>query len=178
MIDIHDDVFTCSAKMRNDIVDFCKDKEPMSMLEIGTHKGYTNKYLAPYFTKIIGTEILDEHIEFFNIHCKVENNEIRKFNVYYDDWKTLPEVDIVFIDCVHSYDGCKMDVTNTLKRYPNIKYIIFDDYEVWEGVREVVTEFVTEGILKIEKLIGLDTLIGGHPSDRKGKQEGCIVSLV
>ena len=177
MIDIHDDIFTCSARMRNDIIDFFRDKELMTMLEIGTHKGYTNKSLAPFFKKIIGTEILDEHIDFFKKHNQVENNEIRKFNVYYDDWKTLPEVDVVFIDCVHSYDGCKMDVSNTLKRYPNIKYIIFDDYEVWAGVHEVVSEFVNEGIFKIEKLIGLDSLIDGKPTNRKGKQEGCIVSI-
>ena len=178
MIDIHDDVFTCSTKMRNDIIDFCRYKEPMSMLEIGTHKGYTNKYLSPYFIKITGTEIENEHIEYFNSHNKVDNNEILKFNVYYDDWNKLPEVEIVFIDCVHSYDGCKMDVVNSLKRYPNLKYIIFDDYEVWIGVQEVVTEFIDRGIFKMERLIGLDTLVGGHPSNKKGKQEGCIVSIL
>tara|TARA_R100000951_G_scaffold89350_1_gene77509 strand:+ start:1343 stop:1942 length:600 start_codon:yes stop_codon:yes gene_type:complete len=179
MIDIHDDVFTCSTKMRNDIIDFCKDKEPMSMLEIGTHRGYTNKYLAPYFTKITGTENLQVHIDYFKDHNQAPNTEILNFDVYAENWNKLPDVDVVFIDCVHSYDGCKSDVDNSLKRYPDLKYIIFDDYEVWQGVNDVVTEYVQKDIFKVERLIGLDTIIGGHPSKdgTKGKQEGIIVSL-
>ena len=179
-IDIFDDVMTCSNKMRDDIIEFMGGND-YKMLEIGTSYGYTNFYLSGFFNHIYGTEISDEAINFFNKNNKVTNNEIIKFNVYNDDWAKLPDVDVVFIDCDHSYNGCKSDIQNTLTRYPNIKYIIFDDYEVWEGVNEVVSEYITDGIFKVEKLIGLNNIVNYLPKkgmENKGKQEGIIISII
>ena len=59
------------------------------------------------------------------------------------------------IDAEHSYECCKSDVLNSIKHFKNLKYIIFDDYGAFVGVKQVVEEFVQNKTFEIEKFVGL-----------------------
>jgi len=158
-IDIFDDVFTVSQKFRNDVKNFFSYRKDWTCLEVGSYKGYTTYFLGDVFKKVIGLENLDHHLQFSRKHNSRDNVEYIKFDIYADEWK-FENIDVSYIDCDHSYEACKKDVENSLKL--GVKYIIFDDYEVWCGVKKCVNEYCEKGILKKEIYIGVDKIPAGE----------------
>jgi hypothetical protein len=156
-IDINDDIWTISNKMRYDIYTFFKDKTHFKIAEIGSYKGYTTNFLSNIFSTVYA---IDNSIEFmnfnktFNKHSK--NIEYVMLDLYKEKWDILPsDIEVSFIDADHSYQGCNSDVINCIKQFKNLKYIIFDDYGVWKGVKQVVDELINKKILIFETFIGL-----------------------
>jgi hypothetical protein len=161
-VNIYEDVWTCSDKMRYEIADFFKDKTYFKIAEIGAHKGYTTKILSHLFSKVYA---VDNNVEWtnYNKNYNIDRNNIEyvHLNIYNDSWNILPQdIEVSFIDACHTYDTCKSDIINSMARFSKLKYIIFDDYGVWEGVKKVIDEMIQHNILKIEKFIGLNDVPG------------------
>jgi lipopolysaccharide biosynthesis glycosyltransferase len=163
-VNIYEDIWTCSDEMRFDIADFFKDRSQFKIAEIGSHKGYTTKILSYMFSKVYA---VDNSIEWtkFNKHYNRDRTNIEyiMLDLYKDSWNILPEdIDVVFIDAGHSYTCCKSDILNSLNRFHKLKYIIFDDYGVWEGVKKIIDELIDRHILIFERFIGLADVPGPH----------------
>ena len=175
---IKDDIWTCSDKMRYDIYTFFKNNPKFKIAEIGAHKGYTTKILANIFSRVYAVDNSVEWTNFNkNLNKNAKNIEYVMLDIYKDNWNIIPnDVEVSFIDADHSYNGCKSDILNSIKRFTNLKYIIFDDYGVWPGVKKVVDELLNDKTLILEKLIGINDVPGPN-GIVKNTVEGLICSI-
>jgi predicted O-methyltransferase YrrM len=151
-LNIEYDIWTCSDKMRYDIYDFFKDKTDFKIAEIGSHKGYSTKILSKIFSKVYAVDNSVEWTEFNkNFNKDATNIEYVILNIYKDTWEILPnDIEISFIDAGHSYECCKSDILNSIKQFKNLQYIIFDDYGVWSGVKQIIYEMIENKIFRDE----------------------------
>lgn len=161
-LNIEHDIWTCSSKMRKDIADFFVAKKHFKIAEIGSHKGYTTKVLSKLFTKVFA---VDNNIAWTNFNKNFNkdatNIEYIHLDIYKESWDILPsDIEVVFIDADHSYNGCKNDIINSLKRFKNLQYIIFDDYGVWNGVKQIIDEYMNNKTLIFERFIGINDVPG------------------
>ena len=175
---IEDDIWTCSSKMRRDISDFFVSKNHFKIAEIGSHKGYSTKVLSKIFSKVYA---VDNSIEWTNFNKNFNkdstNIEYVMLDIYKDNWEIIPEdIEVSFIDADHSYNGCKSDIINSIKRFKNLKFIIFDDYGVWSGVKQIIDELILKKTLIFEKFIGLNDVPGPN-GIVKNINEGIICSI-
>ena len=161
-IHIETDIWTCSYKMRLDIANFFVSKKNYKIAEIGSHKGYSTKILSKIFSKVYAVDNSIEWTEFNkNFNKDATNIEYVNLNIYEDSWDILPgDIDVSFIDAVHSYECCKSDIYNSIKQFKNLQYIVFDDYGVWDGVKKIIDELIDNNILIFEKFIGLNDVPG------------------
>jgi len=161
-LNIEDDIWTCSSKMRYDIYVFFKDKCSFKIAEIGSHKGYSTKVLSKIFSKVYAVDNSIEWTEFNkNFNKDATNIEYVMLDIYKDSWGVLPDdIEVSFIDAVHSYECCKSDIFNSIKQFKNLQYIVFDDYGVWSGVRKIIDKLIKYNILKFETFIGLNNVPG------------------
>jgi len=159
--DISTDTVTCSSKFREDIRDFFTRsgdqlKSQLTIAEIGSYAGYTTNFLADYFNKVYAVDI-NGHKKSKEINKDKNNIEYIDFNLYFGNWSDLNiNPDIAFIDASHSYPDAKSDTENCLKHFSNLKYLIYDDFGVWPGVRKVVGESIAEGKTLHERYIGVN----------------------
>jgi len=177
-LNIEDDLWTCSSKMRYDIYDFFKDKSEFKIAEIGSHKGYSTKVLSKIFSKVYA---VDNSIEWTNFNKNFNkdstNVEYVMLDIYKNSWGILPDdIEVSFIDADHSYNGCKSDIMNSIKRFKNLQYIIFDDYGVWNGVKQIVDELIDNKTLNFERFIGINDILGPD-GIVKNTYEGIICSI-
>ena len=177
-LNIEDDIWTCSSKMRYDIYDFFKDKTHFKIAEIGSHKGYSTKILSKFFSKVYA---VDNNIEWTNFNKAFNKNstniEYVMLDIYKDSWNILPDdIEVSFIDAGHSYDACKSDIYNSIKSFKKLQYIIFDDYGVWSGVKQIVDELINDKTLKFERFIGINDVPGPN-GIVKNINEGVICSI-
>ena len=176
-VTIEEDIWTCSEKMRIDIGNFFKGKS-LTIAEIGSHKGYTTRTLSTFFQKVYSVDNSPEWTQ-INKHYNRDLRNIHyvSLDIYKEDWNVLPEnIDVVFIDAIHTYSSCKSDLLHAVQRFKNLKYIIFDDYGVWSGVKTLVDEFVYAKKLVIESWIGLVDVPGPNGLV-KHTHEGVICSV-
>lgn len=177
-INIEDDIWTCSSKMRYDIYDFFKQKSHYKIAEIGSHKGYSTGVLSKIFSKVYAVDNSVEWTNFNkNFNKDAVNIEYVMLDIYKDSWEVLPEdIEVSFIDADHSYDGCKSDIMNSIKQFKGLKYIIFDDYGVWLGVKQIIDELISNRTLIFERFIGLNDVPGPH-GIVNDTHEGIICSI-
>ena len=177
-ITIHDDIWTCSNEFREDIKFFFKNKQHYKIAEIGSHKGYSTRFLSNIFEKVYAVDNSIIWTDFNkNLNKDKKNIEYIHLDIYKNPWDIIPDVDIVFIDAVHTYEHCKSDIYNSITRFSNLKYIIFDDYGVWSGVKRIVNECLIDEILIFEKYIGLNDVPGPHNTIFENTSEGIICKV-
>lgn len=177
-VNIHDDIWTCSDEFREDIKEFFKDKSHYKIAEIGSHKGYTTRYLSNIFEKVYAVDNSVEWTDFNKNLNKDKNNiEYVHLDIYKESWHVIPDVDVVFIDANHTYQHCKSDIYSSINRFSKLKYIIFDDYGVWPGVKEIVNECLTNELFTFEKYIGLNNVPGPNNTLFKNTSEGIICGV-
>jgi hypothetical protein len=179
IIDKQTDLWTISHQMRFDIYDFFQNNPGFKIAEIGSHKGYTTSFLSTIFSIVYS---IDNNIEFTminkNLNKNARNIEYVMLDIYNNSWEKIPDdIDVSFIDAVHSYLGCKSDTMNSIKRFKTLKYIIFDDYGTWPGVKQCVDELIQNKILKFEKFIGT-TDVPSPTGIINNVNEGIICSVV
>ena len=177
-INIEEDIWTCSSKMRYDIYDFFKYKPYLKIAEIGSHKGYSTKILSKIFSKVYAVDNSIEWTEINKNYNKESTNiEYVMLDIYNDNWEIIPEdIEVSFIDADHSYNGCKNDILNSIKQFKNLQYIIFDDYGVWCGVKQIVDELIENKTLNFEIFIGI-TDVPGPYGIVNNIHEGIICSI-
>jgi FkbM family methyltransferase len=177
-VNIEHDIWTCSEKMRYDIYDFFKDKTHLKIAEIGSHKGYSTKVLSKIFSKVYAVDNSIEWTNFNkNFNKDATNIEYVMLDIYKDSWEILPDdIELSFIDAGHSYECCKSDILNSIKQFKNLQYIIFDDYGVWSGVKQIIDELINNKTLKFERFIGLNDVPGPN-GIVKNINEGVICSI-
>ena len=177
-VNIEDDIWTCSSKMRYDIYYFFKDKPHLKIAEIGSHKGYSTKILSKIFSKVYAVDNNNEFTNFNkNFNKESTNIDYIMLDIYKDSWQTLPDdIEVSFIDADHTYNGCKSDIFNSIKQFKKLKYIIFDDYGVWSGVKQIINELIDKKILIFEKFIGIND-VPGPSGIVKNTNEGIICSV-
>jgi hypothetical protein len=177
-IHIETDMWTCSAKMRIDIASFFVSKREFKIAEIGSHKGYSTKILSKIFSKVYAVDNSIEWTEFNkNFNRDATNIEYVMLDIYKDEWNILPEdIEVVFIDAMHSYKCCKSDILNSIKQFKHLQYIIFDDYGVWNGVKKIVDELINKRILSPKRFVGINDVPGPNGIVRN-VHEGIICSI-
>ena len=90
-----------------------------------------------------------------------------------EEWKDLPEADVVFIDASHDNSQVGIDIEKTIDYFDN-PIIIMDDYgnSTNKSIRNAIDNKIKEGKLKICKKIGEDigykTKSGWEMDDREG----------
>jgi hypothetical protein len=177
---IEDDIWTVSKKFKMDLYDFFKEKlsDVHTIAEIGAHKGYCTKTLSKIFDRVIAVDYDISMLNFNKQYNKDSDNiEYVLLDLYRDSWNAIPaDVDVSFIDAVHEYENCKSDVINSLRRFPKLKYIVFDDYGVFVGVKKIVDELIHDKILQFETYIG-DTDVLAANGIVRNTHEGVICSV-
>ena len=177
-LNIEDDIQTCSVKIRYDIYDFFKNKKNLKIAEIGSYKGYSTKILSKIFDKVYA---IDNNIEWINFNKifneDATNIEYIMLDVYADSWEILPDdIEVSFIDADHTYDCCKSDILNSIKYFKNLKYIVFNNYDVYTSVNKIINEFLDDKTLNFERFIGLND-VPGLNGIIKNINEGIICSI-
>jgi len=183
MIDIRDDIWTISNEMRGDIYNyFISVGRGMCIAELGAYKGYTTRFLAKVFQTVYAidnnTEWLEENRKY---NLGFNNIKYIDHDLYRGDWSRLGNVGnvgVVFIDGIHEYENCKSDTINSLNTFKNLKYIIYDDYGVFPGVKKLVNEFVRKGVLSIVSLVGLTSIPTLSGVNVVNTHEGVICKII
>jgi hypothetical protein len=136
----------CSDKFYFDIYNFFKDKSYFKIVEIALNNQNNNvstKILANIFSKVY--TIQQVNIENY------DNIECIDFDLFKKNQYIISEnIDIAYISSRNSYEECKNYILNSIKIFKNIKYIIFDNYGVHEGVKKIVDEFIEKNIIILE----------------------------
>ena len=125
-----------------------------TIVEIGTSLGYGTKILSGLFKKVITLDNSNDKLYEAKENLKhLDNVEFRLMDVYRDRWNFEEKVDVVFIDCVHTYQHLKSDVDNSLNTFDK-PILMFDDYGLFPDLKQLIDEYVEAGKLKILKKIG------------------------
>jgi hypothetical protein len=172
---------TTSLKFKQDVIEFFKDKNFDTCLEIGTNHGWTTRILSSLFKEVHTLDFKDS-----NTNYAKQNNADRSNIVYYTDdayttkvWNTMPLMDVVFIDCMHTYEHVMYDINTALSRIDTNKgmYFIFDDFghPTSTGVHSAIMQAIKEGI-KLECYIGQSAGYQYSEGTTLIHQEGVILS--
>lgn len=148
---------TTSLRFKRDLIDFFqkKNKNKGTLVELGTHNGFSTKVLSHLFQNVA---TFDNNYE-NTCKAKCFNQEVDNItyhieDVYeYDWWKVSNDISAVFVDTVHTYEKVVLDIENCLK-IENECYIIFDDYGLFEEVKKAVDEYTENKKIEFVKYIG------------------------
>ncbi len=179
-IDKYLDVWTCSNEFRKDINHFFKAYSNYRIAEIGSYKGYTTRILSNIFKKVYA---IDNSLKWTkynkDLNKDKKNIEFISLDIYKDLWNIIPDVEVVLIDGgITSYECCKSDLYNSIKRFKSLKYIIFNDYGAFSGVKQIVNECLNNKMIIFEKYIGLNNVPISLGNDVvKNISEGIICKL-
>ena len=149
-VDKRKDKNTISHKFKKDFIDLFEDskwKREGSILEVSCFKGYTTNVLSSLFKKVYAVEISGGWLKKAKEYNKHRSNiEYFSVDVYNDTgWDNLPEADVIFIDCEHSYGKVKQDLENSVKHIKgNSGLIVLDDYGRYGVVRNAVNDTLKE----------------------------------
>jgi len=172
---------TTSLKFKQDVIEFFKDKNLDTCLEIGTNHGWTTGILSGLFKSVYTIDHKLSNID------KAKTNNTNKTNITFitadaynpATYLNMPKMDVVFIDCIHTYDGVIHDINTALSLMDVEKgmYFIFDDYGHPQSteVKDAILKVIEEG-LKVEKYIGQETGYQYNPTSILIDNEGIILS--
>jgi lipopolysaccharide biosynthesis glycosyltransferase len=168
----------CSDQMRFDIYTFFKSRQSFTIAEFGAHKGYFTKILANMFKMVYAIDNNSEWTEFNKkLNKNATNIEYVTLDIHKESWNILPnDIDVVFMNTLHTYEGCKSNIINFLHTFESLQYIICDHYGVWPGVKQVVDELILNETLRFETFIGL-TDVPWSTGIKKNVNEGIICSV-
>ena len=146
---------TTSMKFKADIIDFFRDEyKDKVCVEIGTSLGHGTQVLSGLFKKVITVDNSPDKLNYAVDYLKnYDNIEFKLMDVYRDKWQFNENADVVFIDCVHTYQHLRSDIENSLNTF-NKPIIFFDDYGLYPDLKKLIDEYVEAGRLKVLKKIG------------------------
>lgn len=119
--------------------------------EFGDYQGYLNRY-----SKLVGSNDPKDFQKFYDgIHNmvakKFQNQPVTIHRMTTDDFfiNFTDQVDWVYVDALHSFDGCLNDLKNSLSIIKPGGAILGDDYGTKDGVTDAVNSFIEETGLKL-----------------------------
>jgi hypothetical protein len=163
--DKRDAYATTTSKFKSDLIDFFIDKNLNTIAEVSGWGGHTTRILSYLFKNILfiehpnnfDTRIMGKIGDTPYTYLKDRDNvKFIPLDVYATEWN-FPELDAIFIDCVHRYAECCSDITNGLKYVKMGGYFVFDDYTLSEdnfGVRRAIHKFIEDGKLEFISYLG------------------------
>jgi len=178
---------TTSLKWKEDVIEFFRNKELISCLELGTWHGRSTRILSEIFKDVWTVELVQHRVDNAREFCKDKSNiTFVCGNAYLDKtYRRFPQhFDVVVIDCDHTHSSVIKDIERGLSyaRPGSIQYFVFDDYghSELEGVHTGIKHCIKKYGLRVENYIG-------HPAGttiNRGKKppftlfdyEGLIVS--
>ena len=158
----HKDTFknATSRKFKKDLLEFFDKDEfkKMSLVEFGSCHGDTTKIFCKLFKNVHAVDWRDSNIDIVKQKCKdYDNITYQVKDVSTEEWD-FPKADVVFIDASHDYPQIDYDIEKAIN-YFNNPIIILDDYgnPNNRAIRNAIDKKISEGKLKINKLIGEDS---------------------
>lgn len=146
-----------------------KAKRKLNMIEIGSYQGQSMEFFAsttlldtiicidPWqcfydnadpaaYTDMMQVErLFDNRMQFMQMYFNIVKHKgtIDTFVQSIDFAKYRQNIDFVYIDALHTYDGCKHDI-DICQKYikPKIAYAGHDYVDGWAGVKKAVNEML------------------------------------
>ena len=146
---------TTSRKWKADVIDFFNSPEYKSVkcLEVGSSLGHSTRILSTLFNEVTALDNLAERHEASKKMNSDRNNiNYRVMDVYNQKWD-FDNMDVVYIDCIHTYEHIKQDIDNALKFF-NKPILVFDDYGLFPELMKAIDEYIEQGTLKVIKRVG------------------------
>jgi len=177
---------TTSRLWKKDMYEFFKDKDVKKCLEIGTNHGWTALWCSEMFDEVYTIEYDPGRFQSAQKHCAGRDNINFINGDAYNDatYLNIPiDIDVVVIDCIHTFEAVIMDINRALKYYKEGKkvYLVFDDYGHPQstGVYQAIHQAIDQG-LTIEEYIGQPAgYVVQRPNNTQFQlihQEGIILS--
>lgn len=154
---------TTSLKFKRDLWNFFNSDKgrfygDKVAVEYGTHKGQTTRILAHLFGKVYTYNLPDNFDTAKKLNADLTNIEYIGLDLYNSPIEELQFTDSVsmfLIDALHTRTGvltdfCRAQNTNKL----NPCYVVFDDYGMYQEVRETVDDLIWVGKLDLIQYIG------------------------
>ncbi len=172
---------TTSHKFKQDVIDFFANKKLKTCIELGTNHGWTTRILSDLFEHVYTVDHKESNTD------KAKFNNADKTNITYItadvyDSKTyigLPNIDVAFIDCIHTYDAVIADINTCISLMDTTTgmYFIFDDHGHPQatGVKQAIDRSIIEG-LNVECYIGHDAGYQYNDTSILIDKEGIILS--
>jgi hypothetical protein len=146
---------TTSRKWKADLIDFFNNSKYTSVkaLEVGSSLGHSTRILSTLFSETTALDNLAErHHKSREMNKDRTNINYRVMDVYTEDWD-FNNMDVVYIDCVHTYEHIKYDIDNALRLF-NKPILVFDDYGLFPDLLQAINEYIDQGKLEVLKYIG------------------------
>ena len=157
--DKSEDIRTVSNLFRSDVFSyFGESSHSMDGIELGTSVGISTRVWSHIFRRVVAVDCNRNTIR----ENRRRNQDRRNITYVTTDLYKNPWIDwlpfsflpsVAIVDARHGYRFVRSDIQNCLN-IQSIKWIIFDDYGAWPGVKRAVDECVEEGLLSVEKGIG------------------------
>lgn len=157
--DKHTNPTTTSDKFKKDLYEFCIETGLGGVaVEYGTHKGSTTRILAHVFDRVYTCNLPGHFKDAQRLNEDLDNIAYVGIDLYNSDVYvpiTDDQIDLFFIDAVHSHEAVLTDFTrSTNMKYLNPCYFVFDDTGLYPEVLRAVNDLVWMGKLEIVKEIG------------------------
>eukprot|EP00931_Biecheleriopsis_adriatica_P085858 TRINITY_DN60641_c0_g1_i1.p1 TRINITY_DN60641_c0_g1~~TRINITY_DN60641_c0_g1_i1.p1 ORF type:complete len:492 (+),score=89.56 TRINITY_DN60641_c0_g1_i1:44-1519(+) len=174
------DYYTSSRQFKQDLRDFFGSiARDWTVVELGAYRGYTTRVLSEVFGHVIA---VDASATFLTQNRR--HNSDRK-NIMYlqlhsavDGLQSLQgnSVEVVFVDADHDYSSVLQDVNSVFSAFgTSLRYLLFDDFFSSEGIRQVVTELVSEGKAQIGGGLGKRPPFGYEWISKDGSSTETVV---
>lgn len=150
---------TTSLKFKRDLIEFFKDKDVESCLEVGTNHGHTTRVLSDIFKTVYTIDLDPKNTSRAKEVCEERTNiNFITGDAYSDEtYKDIPKVDVCFIDCMHTFEGVTADIDRAINQVgEGGLYLIFDDYghPISIGVGKAVRRAIGKYHLTHETYVG------------------------
>ena len=147
-------------------------------MEIGTSHGHTTRILSFLFKEVTTFDHSDNNIRL----AKETNNDRTNViygvkDVYRENWN-VSNMDVIFIDCDHTYAGVMKDIDNALKVINSNGIIFFDDYGLISDVHKAVDDCIANKKFEIVKFIGEPAGSDPRPGKILQDWEGVICRVI
>tara|TARA_R100000315_G_scaffold30931_1_gene12394 strand:- start:453 stop:1103 length:651 start_codon:yes stop_codon:yes gene_type:complete len=198
-------LITTSLKFKEDFINYFQNYNEKNIVEVGCAYGYSTMILSTLFKNVFtindnfpneqgdNTIFIENKISNKDYYDKIDvdiksDTEHDFSNITYirqdsygeRGWADIIQnIDVSFVDCVHTYSAVESDVENSLNL--GVGTIVFDDYGLFPDVKKCVDDYIEYGVLKVEEYIGLEK---GVYDFQNGQQrefldyEGVICSVV
>ena len=121
-----------------------KGKEKLFIADIGTcaEKSAISLALADEKIEVLTVDPSPSRVLRPNLHKMKVNDRIIFFKETSDEFaKRDIELDMCFIDGIHSYQGVKDDIKGIVTKVKKDGYVLFHDANLYDGVRKAIKEY-------------------------------------